>query len=80
MRESRIKPAYGKVRDAAVYVGMSERTMRDLLKDGLPHFRVRGGNILVKFDELDDWMSQWRTSTDQAGIVVDGLFKEVLNA
>lgn len=72
-----IQPAYGRVRDAALYAGTGERTLREWLNGGLPHIRVRGGNILIKFAELDEWLARWRTSADQAGAVVNELFNEV---
>lgn len=74
-----VRPAYGRVRDASIYSGAGERTVRDWLADGLPHIRVRGGNILIKFDELDAWLSQWRTSGDRTCAIIDSLFEEVVN-
>lgn len=77
MSRPEIRPAYGKVRDAAIYCSVSERTIRDWLKEGLLHIRVRGGNILIKFSDLDAWMSRWCTCADKACAIVDGLIREL---
>jgi excisionase family DNA binding protein len=80
MSEIIVRPAYGRVRDIAIYTGAGERTIRDWLKEGLPHIRVRGGKILIKFEDIDHWLSQWKTSIDRAGRIVDLMIKEMLHA
>ena len=46
---------YLKLRSLSEYADLSVRTLRGLLKDGMPHYRV-GGVILVKVSEFDEWV------------------------
>lgn len=46
---------WAKIKKAAEYSGISERTMRDWLKAGLRHIRMPGerGCILIKYEWID---------------------------
>ena len=48
-----------KVKQAAKYCGLSERTLRTHLKVGLPYSRVRG-TILIKHDWLDGYLESFK--------------------
>ncbi len=43
--------SWKKVSDAAQHMGISTRTTRDLLKQGLPHSRLPSGTILVELEQ-----------------------------
>jgi excisionase family DNA binding protein len=56
-----IHKEYLTISDLAMYAGISQRTLRDLLKDPvnpIPHFRVgaAGRLVRVKRSEFDEWM------------------------
>jgi hypothetical protein len=47
---------WAKAKVAARYAGVSERTFRQWLKDGLKHSRLRSGTILVKYEWIDEYL------------------------
>ena len=60
-----------KVKEAAVYCDMSERTIRSWLKDGLRYSRLRSGTILIKVDWIDEFLERFETQENEADRVVD---------
>lgn len=66
-----------KVKPAAEYAGVSERTFRDWLKSGLKHARLPSGTILVTEGFIDDFLDRFVTDFQQTDQVVNELFKEV---
>ena len=56
---------YAKVKSGSHYSGVSERTFRDWLKQGLPHFRLRTGTILVAYRDIDQWLEKYRVEGGQ---------------
>jgi len=65
---------WAKPKDAAKYVGMSERTVRNWLKEGLKHSRLRTGRILIKYSCLDEYLESLADQVNE----VDRVVKEVL--
>jgi len=62
---------YCRIREAAEYSGgVSVRTLRNWLKEGLPHFRP-GGTILIAYRDIDDWLEQFRVDRNKLDAVVD---------
>jgi excisionase family DNA binding protein len=54
---------YFKVSELAEYTGISDRTLRDLLKDPvnpIPHYRIgaAGRIVRIKKSEFDQWMRE----------------------
>jgi excisionase family DNA binding protein len=41
---------------AAAYMSIKERTLRELLKQGLPCIRLSRKTILIRYQELDTWL------------------------
>ena len=62
---------YAKVRPAARYTGVSERTFREYLKSGLPHFRLSTGTILIAYRDIDAWMQKFRVEESGVDTVVN---------
>lgn len=72
---------YFKVSELAEYVGISDRTLWDLLKDPvnpIPHYRIgaAGRIVRIKRSEFDQWMHEQkvcvRSLVDEA---LEGIFK-----
>ncbi|MFH0812843.1 MAG: helix-turn-helix domain-containing protein [Pseudomonadota bacterium] len=61
---------YLRIRSAAEYCSISERTLRTWLKEGLPHSKVKGV-VLVKIENLDAFIEQFETRENQVDHVVD---------
>lgn len=69
---------YLPLRDLRAYSGISQRTLREYLKDPvhpLPHYRVvDGGKVLVRRSEFDTWIARFRADSPD----VDAIVREVL--
>ncbi len=68
-----IEPAWGKVQAAARYSGLAERTVRKLLKKGLPHSRLPSGTILIRFSHIDEFLNQFGVAEDQANQIAEDI-------
>jgi len=62
-----------KVKPAAKYAGVSERTIRSWLKAGLPHSRMLSGTILIAYADLDEYIRRFESTTDEVGAMVDSI-------
>lgn len=62
---------WAKVKKAAEYSDISERTLRDWLKDGLKHSRLPSGTILIKFDWIDQYLESFTTKENQVDQIVN---------
>ena len=71
---SYLMTGWAKVKPAAKYAGISERTFRDWLKQGLKHSRLSSGTILISYCAIDDFLERFTVDDDQ----VDRLVNEVL--
>ncbi|MCB2190422.1 MAG: helix-turn-helix domain-containing protein [Deltaproteobacteria bacterium] len=66
--------AWLRAKSVALLCDVSERTVRDWLKAGLPHSRV-GGAVLVNRDQLDEWLLGYAVD---AGEGVNEIVNEVM--
>ena len=69
---------WAKVKDAAEYAGLGERTFRGLLKKGMRHSRLPSGTILVRFDAIDEFISQYERS-NESDEFVEKVLGEILD-
>ena len=67
---------FAKTKKAAQYAGVSERTMRDWLKQGLKHSRLLTGTILISYDDIDNYIKKYAVSESQVDQIVDSVMKE----
>ena len=66
---------YGKVKEAARYAGVSPRTLRKFLKQGLKHVRLPTGTILIRYGWIDEFLERFEVEAGQDR--VDKLVEEV---
>ena len=66
---------YCKIKKGAAYSDVCERTFRDWLKEGLPHFRLSTGTILIAYKDIDAWLQQFRLDECKADAIVDELMR-----
>ena len=64
-----------KIKTAANYADMSERTLRGWLKKGLRHSRLPSGTVLIKKEWLDEFLERYES--DQ-GEDLDRIVNEIL--
>jgi len=69
------QPTYLSKKQLATYLGTSERTINNFLKQGIPHFRI--GNKILRFkrSEVDQWFEQFRADEQNQ---VDRIVEELL--
>ena len=47
---------WGKIKNVAKYAGVSERTMRKWLNEGLKYSQLTTGTILIKYSSVDEFL------------------------
>ena len=62
---------WGKIKQAAEYSGMSERTVRDWLKSGLKCSRLPSGTVLIKYAWIDAYLEAFAAKEDQVDKIVN---------
>lgn len=65
-----------KVKQAAQYAGVSERTFRDWLHNGLKHSRLPTGSILIRFADIDAHLEKFAVNESETNSIV----QEVLSS
>jgi len=78
--ENKIEKEYLTIAELAKYVSISQRTLRDHLKDPInpiPHFRIgtAGRIIRIKKSEFDEWMKSQKATQ---GNEIDAILADVL--
>ncbi len=63
-----------KVKKAAQYAGISERTLRTWLKQGLLHSRMPSGTILISTTAIDAFIRKYQVNENE----VEKITNEVL--
>ena len=71
---------WAKIKQASEYAGVSPRTMRDWLKQGLPHSRLPTGTILIKLTWIDEWLESFSVGENQVDRIVEEIFQDINNA
>ena len=61
---------WGKIKKVAEYSGVSERTMREWLKDGLKHSRLPSGTVLIRYEWADQYLESFTAKDDQVDRIV----------
>jgi hypothetical protein len=68
---------WAKVRAAAAYACVSPRTIRKWLNEGLRHARLPSGTILIKYDAVDEFISEYEEQQNAVDRIVEQLEKEL---
>lgn len=67
---------WAKTKQAAKYAGISERSFRDWLKNGLRYSRLPSGTILVQYSAIDEFLERFADVQNQVDLLVDETLKE----
>ncbi len=65
--------SWAKIPTASEHFGVSARTLRKLLRDGLPHSRLPSGTILIELEAGDDWLRGFNVCNEDQQIINDVL-------
>ena len=68
---------WAKIKTAAKYAGISERTMREWLKQRLRHARLPTGTILVKCTDIDAYLSRFVVEENEVDVMVDEVLRSL---
>jgi len=68
---------WAKVKAAAQYAGVSERTFREWLQQGLKHARLPSEHILISFSAVDEYLERYCETQNRADRIVDEIMREV---
>ena len=66
-----------KIKSAAKYCDMSDRSLRRWLKEGLRHVRTRSGTVLIKRLWLDEYLEQFEVTENQVEKIVNDVLAEM---
>lgn len=70
---------WAKVKDAAHYAGVGDRTFRKWFSEGLRCVKAPTGAILVKLDRIDEFLEGFTVdATDNINQLVDSVLEGVL--
>lgn len=72
-----VEAEYFSINQLIVYSGISERTIRYLLKEGLPHYRIGRRIVRIKRSEFDEWIARYRQEKDRAAETAGVIRKEL---
>jgi len=68
---------WSKIKSAAKYAGISERTMRDWLKAGLKYSRLPSGTVLIKYAWVDEYLETFAANEDQVDKIVNETMRDL---
>lgn len=61
---------WGRIKQIVKYTGVSERTLRSWLKEGLKYSKI-GGVVLIRFEDLDKFVGGFQVELNADLIVGD---------
>jgi predicted site-specific integrase-resolvase len=70
---------WAKIKAAASYAGVSERTMEDWLKRGLRYARLPSGLRLIKLEWIDEYLGTFRRTSEEEKKNLDKVADEILS-
>jgi len=67
---------WAKVKDGAKYAGISERTFREWLKNGLQHSVLPTGTILLKYSAVDEYLEIYSVQENEIANLVEDVMRD----
>lgn len=71
-------PGYAKIKLASRYAGVSERTFRKWMKEGLKYIRLPSGTILIRYSAIDEWLCSHEVQGDEVDKIVNEIEKDLM--
>ena len=65
-----------KAKNAAKYADVSERKIREWLKEGLKHSRLPTGTIRIRYSDIDEYLEQFQVNDNLVDTVVDDILND----
>ncbi|HUN53561.1 MAG TPA: hypothetical protein VMU29_00230 [Smithella sp.] len=73
--EKPFSQGWAKVNKTAIHIGMSPRSVRKLLRQGLPYSRLPSGAILISLDQADEYIKKFQVVNNELDSVVNDVIK-----
>ena len=72
-------PGWVKVKEAAKYAGVSERTFEDWLRQGLKYSQIPTGLRLIKTEWIDQYLEKYIAKPDSNPVdqIVDDILRKI---
>jgi excisionase family DNA binding protein len=70
---------WGKIKAAASYAGVSDRTLEDWLKGGLRYVQLPSGLRLIKFEWLDEFLQTFTKTSQEVKKDLDKVADDILS-
>ena len=67
---------WASVKKAAKYADISERTLRDWLKEGLKHSRLNAKTIRIRYVDIDEFLEQFQVDDHLVDNLVDSVMRD----
>ena len=68
---------WAKIKEAANYASVGERTLCKWFKQGLRHSRLETGAIFIRYADIDAWLESFAVDGNQVDQIVDEVFKDL---
>jgi len=68
---------WGKIKSAARYAGVCERTLREWLKLGLKYSKLRSGMILIRYGDIDQFLESFLHEDNRVEKLVEEVCREI---
>ena len=69
---------WSKIKTAAKYAGISERTFRGWLKQGLKHSRLPSGLLLISYTAIDEFLERFTADSNQVDEITEEILKGII--
>jgi hypothetical protein len=60
-----------KKKGGAKYAGVGERTFHEFLKMGLRHIKLPSGSVLIRYQDIDEFLEQYVVNENTVDNIVD---------
>ena len=68
---------WAKIKKAAAYADIGERSFRKWLRQGLKHSRLPSGTILIRYSDIDEWLNGFEVNEDHVSKIVDEVLSDL---
>jgi predicted site-specific integrase-resolvase len=68
---------WAKIKDAADYASVGQRTLRKWFKQGLRYSRLETGAVFIRYADIDKFLESFSVDGNQVDQIVDEVFKDL---
>jgi hypothetical protein len=69
---------WGKIKAAAAYAGVSERTLENWVRNGLRYTQLPSGLRLIKFKWIDEYLEAFAKDSSEENKKIDRVVDEIM--